>query len=228
MDSSPEFWAAAGVVVAFVFSSLTLIGQVLSWRQRKRDSTPKIAIDLRRAADFPGYGVVPEGSYHALTPPDPFVKPIPLLVAPVSNAGAIPITISDAGIRLECTRQEIGFPDDHRNQASGPRTFPVRIPPRDGFGINIEFALLRRMLAVIGSRFDCKFTVWVTEPNGKRHFSAPQETADYLGEGRPVEVAIGFEPQVVVEQVGEEEYFLEGIVPGDATRTPPGPGVSPE
>lgn len=222
MDFSPEFWAAAGVIVAI----LALGGQVLSWRQRKRDSTPKIAIDIQRVADFPGYRAIPEGSYNTLTPPDPYLKPIPTLMATVSNDGTLPVTISGAGICLECTRQEMALPDDHRDQALESQDFPHRIPPRDVFRINIQFALLCRMLAVIGSRSNCKFTVWVAEPNGKRYSSAPQKTADYIGEGRPIEVAIGFESQVTVEQVGEEEYFPEGIFPGDSTKTPPGGGAS--
>lgn len=218
MDFSPEFWIAAGVIVAIVFGVLTQFGHVFGWWQRKRESRPNIAIGVQRVADFPGYRAIPEGSYNTLTPPDSYLKPIPTLMATVSNDGTLPVTISGAGIRLECTRQEMALPDDHRDQALESQD---RIPPRDVFRINIQFALLCRMLAVIGSRSNCKFTVWVAEPNGKRYSSAPQKTADYIGEGRPIEVAIGFEPQVTVEQVGEEEYFPEGIFPGDTTKTPP-------
>jgi len=111
VDLPPDFWVAAGVIVA----AIGTIGTGIKWltsrnQEKERDriareaheitkkafeanAIPQVTVDTYSAAYFRGYGTIPAGDYHALRPPDPYVVPIPMLIATVKNEGKVPVQI---------------------------------------------------------------------------------------------------------------------------------------
>jgi len=234
VDLPPDFWVAAGVIVA----AIGTIGAGIKWltsrnQEKERDriareaheitkkafeanAIPQVTVDTYSAAYFRGYGTIPAGDYHALRPPDPFVVPIPMLIATAKNEGKVPVQIGKAGIRLERTGAtiEVGPPAEDENKR--PMSFPLPLPSRESIDIKLEAHMITRMLRVLKAEPEDQFTVWVAERVGNRYFSPPQQASDYLEGSNPFQVAINFEPPALVVEVGEEEYFPEGIFPLEA------------
>lgn len=239
MELPPDFWAAAGVVVAVALGVGGGIKSLLSRESEKErdriakeaheiakktyeaETVPRVSVDLYTAGYFKAYGFVPEGEYHALRPPDPFVFPIPMLIATVRNEGKIPVQIGKAGIRLERTEATMEVQPPDEDEAKRPMALPLPLPPRESFEVKLEAHMIARMLRVLKAEPDDVFTVWVAERVGNRYLSSPQPASHYLGDNAPFQIAVNFEPPALVVEVGEEEYFPEGIFPLEAIEERP-------
>lgn len=238
MELPPDFWTAAGALVTLV----GLLGAGAKWLISRRqegedsrigkeaidlrrkafesDSVPQISVELHNAVEFPGYGVMREGANYALTPPSPWTKPTALLVVTVKNEGKIRVTTNEAGIRLERTGGVMSLPQSQTDPARQELIFPYPLPPRESFEIRIQPVLIKRMLGVLQAQPGDEFTFWVSERIGTSYFSTPQAASDFLEDREPFNVAINFESLVTVTQIGEEEYFPEGIYPAGLTDMP--------
>jgi hypothetical protein len=232
MNLPSDFWTAASVVVAIVVALSGLGRWLIATRKQEQerdritkevhhlakksfegDTVPQVCVATYAAAHFLGYGTVPEGTTYTLRPPKPFVSPIPMLVAEVKNEGKIQVTVARAGIRLERTAGTMELHPPDVDEVNRTIAFPFPLPPRESRKIPIEAATITRMLGVLQAQLSDEFTVWVAEPIGKRYYSHPLRASDYLGEGSQISVEINFENLVTVTQIGEEEYFPEGILP---------------
>ena len=212
-----DFWTAVGTISVIV---IALGGAGIKWlvnRNKKR----KITIEVGMKAHFPGYGMLSPGSHNTLNPPSPWTKPVPMLVAAVNNEDTIPVEISTAGIRLNRTGKVVEL---HPGQGADPQRslqFPVPLPARGSFTINMDPVLVKRMLRVLKAKPRDKFKVWVAEPIRTKYFSKPHSASEFLKDGTPFEIEINHEPKGIVQQVGEEEYFPEGIFPLESLDPPP-------
>lgn len=240
MELPSDFWPAVASVIALVTLLATGATWLVSTRREKErdrlakeahdlskivfesDTIPRVSVELYNAAEFPGYGVLREGDNYALYSPSPWTKPTALLVAAIKNEGRIAVTINDAGIRLEHTDTTMALPNSHADPTRKELFFPYILPPRESVEIRIQPVLIRRMLGVLNPEIGEKFSFWVSEPIGTRYLSTPQATSNFLEDGEPFTVGTHFQSPIEVTQIGEEEFFPEGIYPADLAELPPG------
>jgi hypothetical protein len=208
MNLSGDLWIPAGVFATL----LTAIIGVALWARDK----PRLSVRAEKQSVFPGYGLIREGSYATLHPPPPNTVPHQSLVATVKNGSTVDLKVSHAGISLYGKNTSVNLDPRDAADAHLSLQLPVNVPTRDSIKFVLDVDYLNRLLTVLHAEPQDRFRFWVAEPMEKPYFSKALQASDYLDESEPLHISIHHNPQVVVEQIGEEEYNPEGWFPNES------------
>ncbi len=216
--------ALVGITISLIVGLIGLGLQRRPTRLAKKtfeaDNVPEMSVEVHQEAHFPGFPALAPGNNYCHRPPDPFAHPIPLFVAVVKNQRRFPVTISNAGLVNKRTKRFIPFPPEDIDETRRFPPLPHDLLKWNNLAFPIAPGVIKDLLEVIETRPNDEISVRVIDAIDRPYDSEPEKADRYLN-AEPYQSTVRFTPLAITQELGEEEYFPDGIFPGDTAKTRP-------
>jgi hypothetical protein len=186
------------------------------------ENVPILSVTIHVSFDLGEFMSLVEGANYVNKVPPAFEKPVPLFLMIVKNERKFSVTISNAGLVNAKTGAFIALPRRDVNEGHSFPSLPRELAGWQQVEIPVAVGDVKALLGVIGVEAEDQFLVRVSDAIDRHYDSPPQMAQPYVTGLGPFEIQVNFPPPVIVEQLGEEEFFPEGLIMPDSGRSSSG------